>query len=427
MTELKPGTVQRLCVGELLGEGSHRFRLASHQGHFRWGKEERERFWSELMEAVEEGAEDYPLGSLVLETTASGELLVADGQQKLTTVTILLALLRDRLELLGEEEGEKRLDSLITRTTEQGDREPFLVLRDQEQEFFHKYVLARSGENGRVPGAFPLTEQSPKCHQRIARMYSGLSAKLDSWLEREPHRNLTQRLLELTQTLLDVPRLVVVCRESDCPAQNPFTSLSERDLDLVLADRFQCFFLPLAPTTEHREIKRLWHEVQENVSLLGLSRFLRHYWMSRMESLPSAELYTSIKRHLFWEKVPILPFLRELLGEASIYQQLLKPTLEYWKEETTVEELGRLVGLGKLYCLPLLLSGRSILSQGNFRELVRLCFSLPEDHVLCCESREDELEESCSRVAIQLRRLGDEGFEEIYRELKALDRSIVES
>ncbi len=323
MAELRPETVQRLSVREVLEGSRHSFGLAEHQKDFRWGREEMERFWSELLEAHKEEMEDYPLGVLCFEIEPSGLILVADGQQKLTTTLIFLAHLRDRLEKLGESLSAKRLDSLISRRTKRGSLEPALLFRKPDREFFVKYVLLRPEEQGREPGVFPVSEQSPKSLQRIAGMYSGLSEKLDGWLKLEPDGNQAEKLLELAGTLLNVPRLVVVCRDPASRQLNTFALVDGQERDQLLADRFQCFFLPLTPSTEHKEVKRLWQEVQETVRPYELMGFLRHYWASRKELVPPTELYTVMKRHLFWEKTPIIPFLEELLGEARAYQKLI--------------------------------------------------------------------------------------------------------
>lgn len=116
------------------------FRIPEYQRPYSWGTEQACQLLEDLTEALDRGPDEpYFLGSVVLvkssdETSAD----VIDGQQRLTTLTILLAVLRDltvdpglarELEVMLQEPGSK-VQGLASK--------PRLTLRDRDSDFFRR-------------------------------------------------------------------------------------------------------------------------------------------------------------------------------------------------------------------------------------------------------------------------------------------------
>src|SRR4051812_29446916 len=95
-------------------EGKKQYQVPLYQRVFSWRKQQLDQLWEDIVELAatrrEEPAATHFIGSLVLaaspDFTAVGvaRLLVVDGQQRLTTLTLLLAALRDHLSSTGETE-----------------------------------------------------------------------------------------------------------------------------------------------------------------------------------------------------------------------------------------------------------------------------------------------------------------------------------
>ncbi|KQR52359.1 hypothetical protein ASF88_12490 [Leifsonia sp. Leaf336] len=92
MAKLDSATVR---IGKLFAEGFF-FSIPNYQRPFSWDKDQLSDLIEDLMEANREN--DYFLGTLVLHETAADTFDVVDGQQRLTALSILLAVLRDLLE-----------------------------------------------------------------------------------------------------------------------------------------------------------------------------------------------------------------------------------------------------------------------------------------------------------------------------------------
>lgn len=82
-------------------QGQQHFMIPLFQRPYSWDKKNNESLWNDLIEIYEDGTEErHFLGSIVTKSmTATPEgvtpFLVIDGQQRLTTLTLLLAALRD--------------------------------------------------------------------------------------------------------------------------------------------------------------------------------------------------------------------------------------------------------------------------------------------------------------------------------------------
>jgi uncharacterized protein with ParB-like and HNH nuclease domain len=83
-------------------DGTKQFLVPHYQRPYSWGEREWEVLWRDIVElAADDGAQPHFMGSIV---TAPGRAvpegvekrLLIDGQQRLTTLVVLLALIRQR-------------------------------------------------------------------------------------------------------------------------------------------------------------------------------------------------------------------------------------------------------------------------------------------------------------------------------------------
>ena len=80
---------------EILWEGV--FEVPWHQREFDWDPEHVEQFWDDIQRNVETEEDDYFVGSITLTERGDRIFHIQDGQQRLTTYSMMLAALRDRV------------------------------------------------------------------------------------------------------------------------------------------------------------------------------------------------------------------------------------------------------------------------------------------------------------------------------------------
>ena len=126
--------------------GATQFVIPVFQRDYTWRAETQcAQLWRDVMRAARaEGGHGHFLGSIVYIATADSAAgftrwMVIDGQQRLTTLTLLLIALRDHIRDVGWEGGEddptaKRIEAYFLKNVqEEGDREQKLVLRRHDQ------------------------------------------------------------------------------------------------------------------------------------------------------------------------------------------------------------------------------------------------------------------------------------------------------
>jgi hypothetical protein len=132
---------------KLLTEYKQQYVVPLYQRPYSWTTEEVDQLWEDITGDLD--AEHF-MGSIVLNNEDKKKPEVIDGQQRLTTLMLLLALIRDRYHELGSELSSRPHDFLVADkyTSSPTDRYK-LRLGEANWEVFRDFVLRRPGEEGR--------------------------------------------------------------------------------------------------------------------------------------------------------------------------------------------------------------------------------------------------------------------------------------
>lgn len=230
------------------------FRIPDYQRAYRWGTEQALQLLDDLEETLDRGdQEPYFLGSLVLVAHDQAAYDVIDGQQRLTTLTILFAVLRDLVE---DEEFARNLAATVL---DPGNAlngipsRPRLTLRDQDESFFRKHVQERGG----IFTLLTLSDAAAASEsQRAIRDNArALHERLGTWPDVR-RRNLAT--LASTRTYL-----VVVSTPDLDSAYRIFSVMNARGLDLTPADIFKSTVIGRLP--EGSDYAKRWEDAEESL------------------------------------------------------------------------------------------------------------------------------------------------------------------
>ncbi len=131
-------------VGQLLSEAY--YKIPRFQRPYSWDHVNVEEFWGD---AVVESESDYFIGNFVVYDD-KGIQGVVDGQQRLTTITLLLCALRDVFHEQGEEKLAQGLHGLIERPNIKAEK--YYVLQSETSyPYFQEHIQKFLGNQGFLP------------------------------------------------------------------------------------------------------------------------------------------------------------------------------------------------------------------------------------------------------------------------------------
>jgi len=134
--------------------GRRKFEIPDYQRNYSWEDDQRQDLWRDLHNNLDSGKTHY-FGTFLLREKENNVYDVIDGQQRLTSILILLNELTDLWKEFDDEEARD------TRKWYIADRDGFkLSLMGDDERFFKEYVLGgiESGEN---PTSYPEETETP--------------------------------------------------------------------------------------------------------------------------------------------------------------------------------------------------------------------------------------------------------------------------
>lgn len=270
---------------------SSQFIIPIYQRTYSWTEKECRQLWDDIVRA---GSSDkiavHFVGSIVYiedgqsQVTHQAPLLVIDGQQRLTTVTLLLAALAESVgEAVEPSDGfsRKKIRSYyLTNPEESGDR-------------FFKLLLSQTDE-GSLKAIVSSTEQPKESSLRV----TGNFASFKDWI-REGKVDLATLCRGLAKLMVVD---IVLSRNQDNP-QLIFESMNSTGKELSQADLIRNFILMgLEPALQTRLYEQFWRpmEVDFGQEAYGthFDAFMRHYLTVKTGEIPNINaVYDAFKMH----------------------------------------------------------------------------------------------------------------------------------
>jgi hypothetical protein len=249
---------------------SYVFEIPAYQRPYAWEEEQARELLSDVLAAMDNtdvSGGIYFLGSIVLVKLPNDpQAKVIDGQQRLTTLTILLSVLR---HLTTDEEMRFTRRSYIFQKADpdKGTKDQYrLLLRERDQAFFLKYVQ-NAGATDKLPD--PNTREGSE--QRIAENARYFRRELEGM--NEDRRN------KLVAFIIQRCYLVVVAVPTAQAARRIFTVLNARGLDLTPTDILKANLLERAGESKDVALAKRWESVEDE---LGREAFVELFAHIRM-------------------------------------------------------------------------------------------------------------------------------------------------
>lgn len=247
--------------------------IPPYQRPYAWSEEETRILFEDLYDFYKtaDKEDNYFLGSIVLKKEEDiPQADVIDGQQRLTTLTILIAVMCSLMK--GE-----NFDSGYKYIQEKGDKmegiepKPRLHLREKDQPFFNKYI-----QNIKIDELLQLNSGNFKNEaQRHIQENCAVFRKcmMDYFKDDE------EEIFDFCSFLIKRCYLVVVCAPSQQSAFRVFSVMNSRGMDLLPIDIVKADVIGKIPPSEQQKYTDKWEEFETFATRDGFNEVFTHLRM----------------------------------------------------------------------------------------------------------------------------------------------------
>lgn len=395
---------------------SKKYLVPRFQREFSWGDEEIGEFWDDIAQQISVDGdnnvkkEEYFIGCIVLvgEDTKP-DYLIVDGQQRLTTLTILLRAIVERLKELGEAAAAKALYENVIEGTDNDGKKYFKLINETPKPYFQNELQSMSPEG--------LTTPNTEEEQLLLSAYNEFSKKIKSF--KISGLSDIEVVKNLRDQVLNYLKFILVTAKNEDDAYTIFETLNARGLSLTSVDLIKNWiFKNYTQVHPNDNAKDIWNLIRKQISEFSdLETFFRHYWNSKYSFASDDRLYKSFKDFLKAGKIlPARDFLLELRAAAGFYRQIGAPEDTDWKIQKE-KSIGRSLVLLNQYrvtqvrpFLLALLECRAKKTIGQ-TEFINIVSNLENFHFVfsnICQDRASGLEGKYTRAAKNLHLAGND-------------------
>ena len=284
-----------------------RFVIPVYQRNYDWKTENCKQLYDDLIKVVKTGRKSHFFGSVVSVYNPDGQFnehLVIDGQQRLTTVSILLLAMYNLIEAKLIIPAKASLSERIY--------EEYLVDKWQEDETRIKLKPVKNDQ-----AAFGKLFDLPSEHIQS----SNLTVNYNYFYDRIQKEEVT--VDQLFDAICRLEIISITLNNDDNP-QLIFESLNSTGLALSEGDKIRNFILMGLPTkTQNGYYEKYWNRI-EVCTDYDVSSFIRDYLSVKQQSTPSMnKVYFTFKNYVDDNGIQTEDLLKEMLRYARYYQTLL--------------------------------------------------------------------------------------------------------
>ena len=329
--EANKGYIHRFLEG-----GNKKFIIPVYQRPYSWKKENCDLLFNDLLETYIKNYDTHFFGGIVYVSNDVGginEYIIIDGQQRITTVSILLLAIRNYIV-----ENNIQIDIKTKQITN-----AYLTDEYADEEKKLKLKLVRGDDQAYdklLDGQSPIEDNSVTAnYYHFYKKIKGLS------------------IIELKGLYESIMKLEIV-NVSLNPANGDdpqliFESLNSTGVSLDEADKIRNFILMNINSKDQEKFyKKYWERLEEKVSRADINKFIRYYLATKTFELANEKkLYFEFKHYKQTKQIDTEKLLEDMMEYANWYDQIKNAKTGSKRFD---EILARLNKLAVNSCIPLL-------------------------------------------------------------------------
>lgn len=340
----------------------NQFVIPIYQRVYSWEKEQCKQLWDDI---VKTGGNDqmngHFIGSIVFVqddtyTTSHNEFLIIDGQQRLTTITLLLTALRNHL---SDEVKRKEIeDHYLINSDKDGDKKFRLILSESDKDT----LLSLIDKDKRKP-----SEPSLKIVENFK--------LFEEWVSKN-----TNKLETIFRGLEKLMIVEIALEKGKDDPQLIFESMNSKGMELTQTDLIRNYIV-METEGEKQEgfYNKYWRAMEEEFKQSKredlFNKFVRHYLTIKTREIPNInKVYVALKDYQQKEGIGIEDLLKDLQKYCGYFCQIV---FKKGADKDLNKALSFLVDLKMDVIYPLLLELYSdysdgVLSKADFIPIIAL-------------------------------------------------------
>lgn len=358
---------------------------------------------------------------MVINDSNATHYQVIDGQQRLTTISILLCALRDHAREKGHLQVASGISSDFLGKLDYSTQEtrPKLVLNKNNKDYYSERIVNNANLESLKQDKSKKTLS--RSNRRIANAYlvlhDAIQDKLSSGL------SFIDLLGQITTAVDNMVQVIRISVKDDYDAYLLFETLNDRGLALSVADLLKNYLFSQA---EDRlpEVQDHWRQMAQSLDQIETKRFLRHFWLSNHGVVRDKELYKRI-RSKYTTKSSVEKLSRDLRDSAEYYAALSDPSHDTWSQFAPEARLRIVEGIEELTIFnvnqynPLLLATLES-NPSEFESVLRLVVSFAYRYSIILGSGTGNIEKNFTIAALHMREKKSATAAEIFEKIKHL-------
>ncbi len=327
-----------------------------YQRLYSWEKEQCKQLWDDIIKiGGDDKMDGHFIGSIlyVLDgiTHSDNTLLIIDGQQRLTTITLLFIALRNHLS----DKRKEIVDHYLINSDKDGDKKFRLILSDSDKDT----LLSLIDKDRRKP-----SEPSSKIVENFK--------LFEEWINK--NTNQLETIFKGLEKLMIV--YIALEKEKDDP-QLIFESMNSKGMELTQTDLIRNYIV-METEIEKQEgfYNKYWRAMEEEFkqNKKWFDRFVRHYLTIKTREIPNInKVYVALKDYRQKERIGIEDLLKDLQKYCGyfcriVFKKEADKDLNKASDKDLNKALGFLVDLEMDVIYPLLLELYSDYNDGVLSE-----------------------------------------------------------
>ncbi|WP_100975048.1 DUF262 and DUF1524 domain-containing protein [Helicobacter pylori] len=281
---------------------TNQFVIPIYQRLYSWEKEQCEQLWDDIIEI---GGNDkmngHFIGSILYvrdDNTHSSPLLIIDGQQRLTTITLLFIALRDHLndedEFLEKFSRQKIQNRYLINSDEKGDKKFKLILSESDRDTL-LFLIDRNKRK--------LSEPSSKIMENFK--------LFEEWIRKN-----TDKLETIFKGLDKLMIVWIALKKGKDDPQLIFESMNSKGIELTQTDLIRNYIVMETEVKKQEDFyNQYWRAMEEDFKQNEklFNRFVRHYLTIKTGKIPNEKrVYEAFKDYRQKKGIEIEDLLKDL-------------------------------------------------------------------------------------------------------------------